>query len=262
MAGKHTDRDRSGVADHAEWEAAEHQEWLAAKQDRPVAAPGEEGMFGPRAEPRASGGPVAWGLDAASALSIATIKGQGATFVCCYLAPSSQSWKVRSPSQIKAYLDAGISVVFNWETDGTPGSGFSTGVSAAKQSQSLLAARGWPQAPVIFTFADSGSPNLAAVLAAVQGAVSVMGWDRVGAYGGINTISYLADRNACRYFWQTYAWSSGRRDSRAQLYQRLNGQVMDFDVAYAEDFGQVPRPAGAAPTAATGPSAQQKLLLL
>jgi hypothetical protein len=238
--GRHDDLDSNGIADFAEYEA-----WLSVKLARSEMCDGlEHRQFAPRAS-----APVTWGLDAAAALSVNDVKARGASFVCCYLAPSSQAWKVRSAAQIKAYTAAGLSVVFNWESDGTPGNGWSTGVSAARQAQVQLNDKGWPNAPVIFTFADSGNPNLAAVLAATQGAVSVLGWDRVGGYGGIKTIAYLADHSACKYFWQTYAWSSGRRDERAQLFQRLNGPQMDFDVAYAADFGQVPRPGlGSSPT--------------
>jgi hypothetical protein len=201
-------------------------------------------------------GPLEWGVDAASDTSIATLNSQGATFLCTYLAPyPSESWKIRTPAEWQAYIAAGIQVVANWESDGTPGSGFSTGVDAANQSQSLLNDRGCPGAPVYFTFADSASPNLGTVRAAIDGAVSVLGWDRVGAYGGINTIKYLADGNACHYYWQTYAWSNGNWDPRAQLRQWKNTSTLDFDTSWAPDFGQYPRPAGVAPAAPAAPAA-------
>lgn len=183
--------------------------------------------------------PVAWGMDAASAVSVDTMRANGATFICCYLAPyPSQSWKMRTPAQIKEYVSAGFDVVFNWESDGTPGNGYSTGVDAAKQAQAQLYDRGFANAPVIFTFADSESPSLTLLDAAIAGAVSVLGHDRVGAYGGIAVIRHLADQDACRYYWQTYAWSGGGREPRAQLYQRQNTKTYDYDVAYAHDYGQ------------------------
>lgn len=198
-------------------------------------------------------GALAWGVDAASNISLATLRAQGASFVCCYLAPyPSQSWKIRTPAEIKAYLDAGINVVFNWESDGLPDAGRQTGIDAAHQAQALLNDRRCPDAPVLFTFADSSTADPNAVRAAIDGAVSVMGWDRVGAYGDVAIIAHLAGGNACHYYWQTYAWSNGQWDPRAQLRQWKNTSTLDYDEAWAIDFGQYPRPA--APHPSGGPA--------
>lgn len=196
--------------------------------------------------------PVAWGVDAASKVALNTLASVGATFVCCYLAPATQSWKVRTPDDVHAYLAGGYDVVFNWESDGTPDGGWNTGVAAAQRSVELLvgyhnhcascAAKIGVTAPVIFTFADMGSPNLTDLGDAMRGAASVIGLGRTGGYGGYDTVKWLFDQKLITYGWQTYGWSAGRRDPRAQLYQRLNTATIDYDVAYAVDFGQVPRP--------------------
>lgn len=196
-------------------------------------------------------GALAWGVDAASNISLATLRAQGATFLCCYLAPyPAESWKIRTPAEIKAYLDAGQRIVFNWESDGTPGVGRQTGIDAAEAAQQLLTDRHCSDAPVIFTFADSATADPAAVASAIAGAISVMSWDRVGAYGDQAVIKYLADRNACHYYWQTYAWSNGQWDPRAQLRQWKNTTTLDYDEAWALDFGQYPRPAAPPPVSA------------
>lgn len=197
--------------------------------------------------------PLSWGLDAASEISLATLRAEGASFVCCYLAPGGpSSFKVRSAQTIHDYLAAGYRVVFNWESDGTPGDGSGTGAGAASQSQQQLDAyrahcpqcADWisPDTPVIFTFADEQFPDRGLLAAAHDGAAGVLGLARCGGYGGVDTIAFLFDGRLITYGWQTYAWSSGRRDERAQLYQRLNAATVDYDVAYAEDYGQVPRP--------------------
>jgi hypothetical protein len=173
--------------------------------------------------------------------------------VCCYLAPGgTSSWKVRSTQTVHDYLAAGYRVVFNWEYDGTPGNGRGTGIDAAQQSEAQLGnyrahcdrCSEWISldTPVIFTFADEQFPDRALLAAAHSGAASVLGPGRCGGYGGVDTIGYLFDNQLVVYGWQTYAWSGGRVDPRAQLYQRLNTATVDYDVAYAEDFGQVPRP--------------------
>src|SRR5262249_42156166 len=67
-------------------------------------------------------------------------------------------------------------------------------------------------------------------------------------YGGLEFIKRSFDQVKIRYGWQTYAWSHGQWDARAQLRQTLNGvHIAGFDVdldeAHAADYGQWPRPA-------------------
>lgn len=196
---------------------------------------------------------VAWGIDAASKVSVDTLHSQGASFLCCYLAPyPSQGWKMRTPAEWKEYLNAGIKIVANWESDGTPKNGFNDGVEAAKTAQQYLKDRGADDAVVYFSAADKdpAALDLAKLADYHKGNVSVLGWDRVGAYGGYGAIKYLADRNVCKYYWQTYAWSKGQWDARAQLRQWKNTQTLDFDEAWSSDFGQWPRAGVVAPAPA------------
>lgn len=198
---------------------------------------------------------LAWGIDAASDVSIDVLKAQGASFICCYLAPyPSQAWKIRTPANIHDYLNAGIRVVANWESDGTPGNGWQTGVDAANTAQAELNDRGIPEAVVYFTFADSGNPDLPTLLQAHLGAASVLGLGRCGGYGGVDVIRFLFDNNAITYGWQTYGWSNNQWEPRAQLRQWKNTNTLDFDEAWAEDFGQWPRPASSDPASSAPPA--------
>ena len=64
---------------------------------------------------------------------------------------------------------------------------------------------------------------------------------RTGAYGGYYVIQRLFDAGKIKWGWQTYAWSGGQWDSRAQLRQVQNGIAggqMDEDTSEADDFGQ------------------------
>lgn len=198
---------------------------------------------------------VARGLDAASTISVSSLSSYD--FVCVYLAPSSQQWKVRSSSVIQAYLNAGKKVVFNWESDGKP----DDGVAAARDSLSLLASYGLANEPVpiYFNFADMdpNSVNYAQLDLSIDAARSIVGIDRMGAYGGYGVIKHLFDSGRIKYGWQTYAWSHGQWDSRAQLRQTLNGSTVDYDEAWSLDYGQYPLP-----LVTTGMSAQQKLELI
>lgn len=178
------------------------------------------------------------GIDAASQVSPALAQQHGAQFVCRYLCPDGES-KQCTAIEVHDLIQTGFDVVFVWESDGTPGNGIQTGVSAAQQANAQAIARGYPQAPIYFAFADMASPNLSLVHDAITGAQSVIGQNRVGAYGGYGTIKYLFDNAKLAYGWQTYAWSGGQLDPRAQIYQWQNGPIVDFDKALAQDYGQI-----------------------
>lgn len=76
-----------------------------------------------------------------------------------------------------------------------------------------------------------------------RGTADVLGVGRNGAYGSYKVLEYLFDRGIITYGWQTVAWSGGRREARAHLYQRL-GQVpvggvsCDVNDVLKTDFGQ------------------------
>ncbi len=90
---------------------------------------------------------------------------------------------------------------------------------------------------------DAGDDDLPLVVDYLHGAASVLGPRRVGVYGGYRVVGHCLDQKVVGFGWQTYAWSAGRRDPRAQLYQHRNGVVIggvscDRDTAFAADFGQ------------------------
>lgn len=178
------------------------------------------------------------GIDAASAVSPSLMAQHGAQFACRYLCPDGQA-KQCTGIEVHDLIITGYDVVFVWESDGTPGSGYATGVNAAQQASTQAAARGYPEAPIYFVFADMASPDQGLVGDAIKGAASVIGQERVGSYGGYSTIKLLFDAGLIAYGWQTYAWSGGQLDPRAQLYQWKNGPSVDFDHAMAENYGQI-----------------------
>ncbi|WP_217595495.1 DUF1906 domain-containing protein [Cohnella sp. GbtcB17] len=60
---------------------------------------------------------------------------------------------------------------------------------------------------------------------------------QVGVYGSYAVIEEMAKRGAAKHFWQTYAWSRGKRSSKANLYQykndtRLAGIGVDLNESY------------------------------
>jgi len=149
--------------------------------------------------------------------------------------------------------------------------------------------------PVIFTADwDVATGEVGACLAYLDGAHSRLGvcaWDparrRTSVYGGYRAVSSALNGGKAGYAMQTYAWSTwtggpvpanaavvdrvaGRNlpgrflfDRRAQIRQGVLGSVatadVDWDESVAADFGQWPRPPGAAVPDA--PAAGQLLLL-
>lgn len=90
---------------------------------------------------------------------------------------------------------------------------------------------------------DATPAQMPTVAAYVEGVASVLGWDRVGVYGGLPVLEYLRARTPLALFWQTIAWSGDVLLPYANLYQYrindvLNGKEVDLDRALTADYGQ------------------------
>lgn len=76
-----------------------------------------------------------------------------------------------------------------------------------------------------------------------RGTRDVIGGGCNGAYGSDKVLRYLFDQGLITWGWQTVAWSGGRREARAHLFQR-SGQVAVDDVTcdvndvLKADYGQ------------------------
>ncbi|HEY8087196.1 MAG TPA: DUF1906 domain-containing protein [Polyangiaceae bacterium] len=175
--------------------------------------------------------------------SPSTLKADGYVFACRYLSHDTTG-KNLSKSEADALIAAGVGVVDNWEDSATDAlSGYNLGVSDAQTAQSQASADGAPSTrPIYFSVDfDATSGDMAAITAYFEGVASVIGVGRTGAYGGYYVVSQLFDAGKIKWGWQTYAWSGGQWDSRAQLRQVQNGIAggqMDLDQTVAADFGQ------------------------
>ncbi|HEX6684764.1 MAG TPA: DUF1906 domain-containing protein [Candidatus Limnocylindrales bacterium] len=151
-------------------------------------------------------------------------------------------------------IDAGLSIVTNWENSaGDQLGGRDRGRQHAAQADRLHRACGGPgDRPVYFsTDFDATAGQLATCYEYLRGCADLIGWDRVGVYGGRRTMIYMQDRGV-RWLWQTYAWSgiANRFDSNdlnwvrgVHIHQynngvRLDGADTDLDRATTADFGQ------------------------
>ena len=174
----------------------------------------------------------------------------GYTFAARYLSydNSSTHGKILFAAEAKALIAAGVDVVSNWEYAADDAlSGNSAGVNDAKAAAAQAAAAGMPATrPIYFSVDFDATPaQQTAINAYMDGAASVLGRNRVGAYGGYYVIKRLFDAGKISWGWQTYAWSGGQWDARAQLRQTQNGitaagdgDCCDLDVSEADDFGQ------------------------
>jgi hypothetical protein len=172
---------------------------------------------------------------------------EGYTFACRYLSPPPNA-KNLSKTEADELWAAKVDIVANFEEGATNAlSGHAQGVTDAKVANGEANADGIPEGrPIYFSIDfDAQSGDFAAIDAYFDGVASVIGIGRTGAYGGYAIIKHLFDVGKIRWGWQTYAWSAGAWDSRAQLRQVLNDITAagdtgccDEDQGWASDFGQ------------------------
>ncbi|MFD0690434.1 glycoside hydrolase domain-containing protein [Actinomadura fibrosa] len=182
----------------------------------------------------------AWGRPGPAAL-----KKAGAKFACRYLSHDTTG-KNLTRAEADQLSGAGIWLVVVWETTANRAlSGRSGGEADARDAAAQAARCGMPDdRPIYFAVDwDATSGQQSTINAYLDGAASVLGRDRVGLYAGYGPVSRAFDAKKITYGWQTYAWSGGRWDSRAQLQQysndhEINGVGCDYDRAVADDYGQ------------------------
>jgi Domain of unknown function (DUF1906) len=200
-----------------------------------------------------------WGRPSPAGLHAA-----GYTFAARYLSYDT-SGKNISKGEADALIAAGVDVVANWEQSADAAlDGYSRGKSDAQAAAGEAAAAGMPgDRPIYFSVDFDAQPSQeAAIEAYYDGVAAVLGRNRTGAYGGYYLLNRLFNAGKITWGWQTYAWSYGNWDSRAQVRQFQNGVTVaggscDLDAAMVADFGQwghsVPvGPPTAKPAPATG----------
>ncbi|NUT18687.1 MAG: DUF1906 domain-containing protein [Hamadaea sp.] len=181
-----------------------------------------------------------WGRPDPSAIAAA-----GYSFVCRYVSWSTTG-KNLTRSEADALRAAGLDIVVNWEYSANEAlNGYSAGLENAKEAQRQAIACGMPaDRPIYFSVDfDATEAQQSAINSYFDGVASVLGRSRTGAYGGYYVIDRLFDAGKITWGWQTYAWSGGSWDSRAQLRQVQNGITVDGadcdrNEARSTDFGQ------------------------
>jgi Rv2525c-like, glycoside hydrolase-like domain len=180
---------------------------------------------------------------------------QGVRFIVRY--GSRDPSKNLAPGELDAALDRGMSVAVVWQEGKTQMMrGYDGGVTDARDAKALFDGLGLAGIPVHYSCDQEtsvlSSADLGKIDAYLDGAISVTGLARNGMYGDYNILRRQFDRGKIKFGWQTYAWSGGKWESRAQLRQVQNnvsvcGGLIDWDESTAADFGQWPRPGSATP---------------
>jgi glycoside hydrolase-like protein len=176
--------------------------------------------------------------------SMSALRSAGIRFVCRYLSHSPS--KNLTAAEARKLTDAGIWIVVVWETTAKRAlDGRAAGAADARDARDQAHACGMPDGrPVYFAVDwDASSGQQSKINAYLDGAASVLGKDRVGIYGGYWPVKRALDGGHAAWAWQTYAWSGGRWDARAQLQQYSNGHTIggiacDYDRAEKSDYGQ------------------------
>jgi hypothetical protein len=188
----------------------------------------------------AKGVDYAWGRPSPS-----TLHSSGYTFAARYLSHDTTG-KNLSAAEVTSLKNAGVDVVVVWEQGGSDVlQGYNEGVSQATAAEQQALADGMPATrPIYFAIDFDASASQETVINAYfDGVASVIGRARTGAYAGYYAIKRLFDAGKITWGWQTYAWSGGLWDARAQLRQTKNDVIVggvdcDLDSAVAADFGQ------------------------
>lgn len=202
---------------------------------------------------------MTFGLDYSSGRpSAAAMKAKGVSFVCRYIGSTvrgtGRSAKWLTPTEAKARHDDGLAVVTVFEyAQKRPEDGGPAGTADAHTAVAELKYCGLPADLPVYWAVDYDTtvgPHIRAYFKAIA---AVVGLKRVGAYGSYRVIKTLLDEGLITYGWQTYAWSGGKWDPRAQIQQYSNnetvgGASVDYDRAMHANYGQWPA-AGTLPPA-------------
>jgi peptidoglycan hydrolase-like protein with peptidoglycan-binding domain len=187
-----------------------------------------------------------FGLDWAwGEMSTAALHGVGASFAIRYVSEEGNAKNI-TLQEATVLSHAGIDVVLVFETTAQRAlDGRAAGSADADAARAQAASAGMPQGrPIYFAVDFEATPaQLYAIDEYFQGVADRLGLADVGAYGGYAVIEYLFDHGRIRWGWQTYAWSGGKWDRRAQLQQfsnghRVGGVECDYNHALGQDFGQ------------------------
>lgn len=164
------------------------------------------------------------GVDTAATVSAEAarkLKAEGVSFVGRYLVPPGM-WKDLKADEIRGLHDAGLAILLCWEIGaGDVKGGAERGRSDGARAKQLAEGFGVPAGTSIFFACDYGAPesDYPVIEAYIRAAAEAVSPYEAGIYGHAGLVDYLAQRGACRRFWQCVAWSLGRLSQYTSVYQ-------------------------------------------
>lgn len=185
------------------------------------------------------------GIDCAQPLNAKAANGiaaQGYEFAARYLVPASYAWKRMTREEAEIITAAGMQIISVYETSASrPAGGAANGHADGKAAYEEAVAIGQPIGSAIY-FAvdyDAQPKDYAAIEAYLRAAATELGTSYgTGVYGSYDVVEEMYKRGAARHYWQTYAWSSGKKSARANVWQYQNGvTVAGHPVDLNESYG-------------------------
>lgn len=184
------------------------------------------------------------GIDCATPLNPITAKALAAAgykYAARYLVPVGYKWKRLTRQEAEVITNAGMQIVSVFETEANrPAKGAAAGTAdgaAALHEAQLI---GQPRGSAIYFAVDYDAKPGAydAIEAYLRHAAAEIPGYVVGVYGSYAVVEEMVRRIPGIRVWQTYAWSRGKKSSKANLYQYKNGQPMaGITVDLNESFG-------------------------
>jgi len=173
------------------------------------------------------------------------IKEAGYSFICRYL--SHSPGKNLSKDEIIDMRSNEIKIVVVWETtENRVLAGYNAGQQDALVALQELDDLGLGSSISVYFACDNdfNEAQQAQINKYFEGVGSKIELTKIGVYGSYDVVRRTLDSGLVTYAWQTYAWSHGKWDERAQLRQIHNGIPIinrvqcDTDQAMTDDFGQ------------------------
>ncbi len=186
------------------------------------------------------------GIDCATPLNTATagdLAAAGMEFVCRYLVPERYAWKRLTRREAELISAAGMRIISVFETSagrasGGGAAGRADGAAAYREAQLINQPAG---AAIYFAVDYDAQPaDHDAIEAYLRAAEEQIPGYAIGVYGSYSVVEEMARRGAAWHFWQTYAWSRGRRSRAANVYQHKNdismaGIGVDLNESYGNE---------------------------
>lgn len=170
---------------------------------------------------------MAKGFDCATKLTAKTasaLKSAGFEYAMRYL--PTHAWKGLTAEEVRAIQGAGLKLVSILQKSANYAGYFTKeqGRKDGADAQQLAGNLGQPRGSAVYFAVDYDCrrpSELANVASYFEGVKETLKHYKVGVYGSHTVVNHM--RNKVDYFWQTYAWSSGKVAEHIHMHQYQNG---------------------------------------